>query len=131
MTCPCCSGLSYETCCKPFHLGAEPPTALQLMRSRYSAYAKENTAYIQKTTHPKSPHYNPNKEQWLQDILHFCKTTQFVKLEILGHGENWVFFKAHLVQEHKPVLLQEKSFFEKVNSHWRYTGGEVTITHPS
>jgi SEC-C motif domain protein len=132
MICPCCSGLTYEMCCQPFHLGAEPPTALQLMRSRYSAYATENALYIQKTTHPKkSPHYNPDKARWRQEIDHFCRTTQFVKLEIVDFGENWVSFKAHLIQEGKPLLLQEKSFFEKVGPHWRYTNGEVSITHPS
>ncbi|MBJ7449651.1 MAG: hypothetical protein JHC93_04750, partial [Parachlamydiales bacterium] len=51
-TCPCHSSLDYEKCCKPFHDGIPAPTALALMRSRYSAYALHLIEYIIATTHP-------------------------------------------------------------------------------
>jgi uncharacterized protein YchJ len=41
------------------------------MRSRYSAYAKGQTLYIQKTTHPQ------NKQKMQQNIDEFCRTTKF------------------------------------------------------
>ncbi len=128
MQCPCCSGLAYKLCCEPFLLGTEPPTALQLMRSRYSAYATGNVAYILKTTHPKSPHFDTNTARWRQNIAVFCRTTKFIRLEILGSGENWVSFAAHLEQNGKPIVLQEHSHFEQIKSHWRYVVGEVQTT---
>jgi len=120
--CPCCSGKSYKECCEPFHLGKEPETALQLMRSRYSAYALRRPEYIQRTTHPKSPHFVTNSRNWKKHILEFCDSTEFVRLEIFGYGDDWVHFIAHLKQEDKPVELTEKSRFERLHSNWRYVG---------
>jgi len=50
--CPCQSGDSYESCCAPFHRGGAAPTALQLMRSRYAAFVKQDAAYLLRTCHP-------------------------------------------------------------------------------
>lgn len=50
--CPCGGGV-YATCCGPFIAGvAIPPTAEQLMRSRYSAYTLRDEAYLRATWHP-------------------------------------------------------------------------------
>lgn len=51
--CPCQSGRPYAECCAPFHTQQQrPETAEQLMRSRYAAYATQNTGYIIQTTVP-------------------------------------------------------------------------------
>jgi len=45
--CPCGSGRAFSQCCEPFIKGAaKAPTALALMRSRYSAYATGAIDYI-------------------------------------------------------------------------------------
>jgi SEC-C motif-containing protein len=45
--------MTYATCCGPLHSGiASAPTALQLMRSRYSAFAVSDEAYLLATWHP-------------------------------------------------------------------------------
>jgi SEC-C motif-containing protein len=124
MICPCCLDKPYAECCKPYHDGLPAPTALTLMRSRYSAYALGNTAYIIKTTHPKSPYFEKDRKKWEKGIAEFCKTTTFVKLEILDSGENWVHFAAHLKQT-EPLVLDERSTFEKVNGKWLYLKGDV------
>lgn len=50
--CPCGGG-PFAGCCGPFLAGeAIPPTAEQLMRSRYSAYTLRNEAYLRATWHP-------------------------------------------------------------------------------
>lgn len=120
MQCPCSSGLNYSECCKPYHDGVKlPPTALALMRSRYSAYALGKSRYIIETTHPQSPYFESNQKKWEEGILQFCKTTQFLKLEIVDSGEDWVHFIAHLKQaENFP--LEEKSHFQKINGKWLY-----------
>lgn len=38
LPCPCCSGFNYGKCCHVFHKGLTPKSALDLMRSRYTAY---------------------------------------------------------------------------------------------
>lgn len=121
MECPCCSGKLYSECCKPYHDGALPPTALALMRSRYSAYALKKAGYIIQTTHPQSPYFEKDRTQWKKAILEFCHTAQFLKLEILDSGEDWVHFIAHL----GTTLLNEKSHFEKLNGKWLYLKGEI------
>lgn len=116
MECPCCSGKSYSECCKAYHDGLPAPTALALMRSRYSAYALGKADYIMQTTHPRSPYYEKNRARWKMGILEFCERMQFLKLEILAYGEDWVHFIAHLGL----TDLNEKSQFEKVDGKWLY-----------
>ncbi|KQQ95997.1 zinc-binding protein [Leifsonia sp. Leaf325] len=53
--CPCLSGESYGSCCGRFHSGdALAPTAVQLMRSRYSGYVVGDVAYLLRTWHPST-----------------------------------------------------------------------------
>ena len=43
--CPCGAGASYLTCCAPLHLGQRAAASPeQLMRSRYSAFARRDAA---------------------------------------------------------------------------------------
>ena len=53
--CPCGTGRDYEECCGRY-LGGEawPETAEALMRARYTAYARANVDFIEKSTHPKA-----------------------------------------------------------------------------
>src|SRR3712207_9153339 len=51
--CPCGTGLPYDECCGRLHDGtATAGTAEQLMRSRYSAFAVGDPAYLLATWHP-------------------------------------------------------------------------------
>ena len=53
MKCPCGSAASYEDCCEPLIKGStHAVTAEQLMRSRYSAYAMKEIAYLKASLHP-------------------------------------------------------------------------------
>ncbi len=129
--CPCGSGASYDNCCKPLHKGKAAKDALALMRSRYCAYALHLPEYIIKTTHLKNLAYSEDKKTWKQEILAFCKATQFNRLEIQDFKQQdnsaTVTFVAHLDQGGKDATFMEKSFFEKINGQWLYREGEV---HP-
>jgi SEC-C motif-containing protein len=51
--CPCGSGFEYAGCCGRLHSGsATAQTALELMRSRYSAFAVHDADYLMATWHP-------------------------------------------------------------------------------
>lgn len=126
--CLCGSGKEYKHCCKILHDGSMAQNALELMRSRYSAYAMNNAAYIIATTHPLNQQYDTNFKQWTKAISKFCGTTRFKKLEIIdfidGDTEAYVTFTAHLESGGQDVSFTEKSRFEKVGGKWLYHSGE-------
>lgn len=122
--CPCFSGKAYAVCCKPLHEGAWPENALQLMRSRFSAYALNLPTYIIATTHPSSPLYETDLPAWKRKITAFSKNTSFLNLEILSFEENemtaTVTFTAYLSQGAHDATFTEKSHFEKLSGRWLY-----------
>ncbi len=130
MLCPCRSGKPYEVCCQPFHSGKGPDTALQLMRSRFAAYALCMPDYIIHTTHPASPQFCHDTNEWAQKITEFSSLTEFKDLEILGSQESDSFatvtFVAHLFQDNKDVSFTERSYFEKVKGKWLYRNGQLS-----
>lgn len=131
--CPCCSGKTYEQCCKPFHTGLAAENAVQLMRSRFSAYVLNLPDYIIATTHPGSPHYSNNKFSWKRSISQFSKNSSFHQLEVLDHKERdtvaTVTFTAHLTQNGEDGTFTENSFFEKLNGRWYYREGTLEEGH--
>ena len=130
MLCPCCSNLSYDKCCKPFHEGKICDSALQLMRSRYSAYALDKAIYIIETTHVDNPSYNKDTQKWEEEIRRFSENTSFEKLEIINFSEDgniaYVTFRAYLKQNGKDISFTEKSLFEKADGKWLYKIGEIS-----
>ena len=52
--CPCGSGRGYGDCCEPLHAGAPAADAEALMRSRYSAYVREDADYLLRSWHPST-----------------------------------------------------------------------------
>lgn len=125
--CVCCSGNCYGECCQIFHNGTLPMHAVQLMRSRYCAYALNLPEYIMETTHRKNPSYTSNKNSWKKSIIQFSLNTIFQRLDIvdLKEEENQatVTFTAHLMQNAQDATFTEKSLFEKVNGRWLYKSG--------
>ena len=124
--CPCDSKLKYKKCCQVYHKGANPKTALLLMKSRYVAYAVGDSSYIVKTTHPNNLDYTSNLKEWKQSIEEFSKATEFLGLEVLefvdGKEESFVTFKAKLSSGD----MVEKSRFLKVDGRWLYESGEFS-----
>lgn len=127
--CPCMSGLSYQACCQPLHNGALAKNALMLMRARYVAYALGLSSYIIKTTHPASPQYSDDHEEWVKEISHFSKTFRFHRLEILSFKETekiaTVTFVAHISQNEQDATFTERSYFEKIKDRWFYKNGQL------
>ncbi len=130
MNCPCKSGKQYEVCCKPFHIGQKPDTALQLMRSRFSAYALCLPQYIMDTTHRANSQFDKDAIRWAKNISEFSSHTEFGGLDILEFKEKGaaatVTFVAHLIQNKKDASFTEKSYFEKESDKWLYVRGELS-----
>ncbi len=118
--CPCGSGKKYKKCCAPLHKGAFAKNALELMKSRYSAYAISDIRYIIKTSLDKNLDESELKE--------FSKKCDFQKLEILefidGESETFVTFKASIFCDNIDNSFCEKSRFIKKDNRWLYVDGE-------
>ena len=128
-TCPCGSLQKYKKCCKVFHDKIKlPKTALELMKSRFSAFAVLIADYIIFTTHENNSDYISDLKSWNQDIMNFSKNTRFERLEILdfieGEVESFVTFKATLFQDNTDISFIEKSRFLKVEDKWLYIDGQ-------
>ncbi|PUE63538.1 YchJ family protein [Arcobacter caeni] len=127
--CPCGSTKKYKKCCKPFHDKITfPKTALELMKSRFCAFAVLNAEYIIFTSHENNPDFINDLKSWNEDILDFSKNTSFNKLEIIdfvdGEVESFVTFKATLFQNKIDISFIEKSRFLKVEGIWKYVDGQ-------
>lgn len=119
--CPCGSGKKYKECCFKWHKIGSAPNALLLMKSRYTAYAIGNADYIVKTTHPESPHFEKNLNEWKRSVKEFGNS-EFKKLEIIefidGEKEAYVEFKAYI----DDYVMHERSRFVK-DGKWFYIDG--------
>lgn len=127
--CLCKSGKKYKKCCKIFHNNiANPKNALELMRSRYCAFALNLSEYIIKTSHKENQDYTNDILNWKKDIEEFSLYTEFKNLEILDFQEDqfesFVTFKATIFQDKEDVSFIEKSRFLKENNIWLYIDGK-------
>ncbi|MFB9909483.1 YchJ family protein [Allokutzneria oryzae] len=117
-TCPCGLDKSYEQCCGALHSGAAAAsTAEQLMRSRYSAFAVSDEAYLLRTWHPAT---RPSS-------VDFDRKQRWTGLEILGstgggvfHTEGTVEFVARYSYRGRVEQMWENSAFARVDGLWVY-----------
>jgi SEC-C motif-containing protein len=99
-----------------------PPTALDLMRSRYSAYVLGRFDYLKATWHPKTCPPELGKDpggapRWLG--LDVKKTT------LLSESRATVEFVARYRIGARGYRLHERSLFERINGRWTYREGEM------
>jgi SEC-C motif domain protein len=119
--CYCGSSLSFKNCCEPYLKNQQKaPTAVALMRSRYSAFATGAADYLVATTHLSQRKFHKKA-----DILEWSKSNHWIKLEVLATTETTVTFKAYyLDSELKAQIHSEHSTFVFENGNWYYVDGE-------
>ncbi|WP_436795010.1 YchJ family protein [Actinospongicola halichondriae] len=119
--CPCDTGKAYDACCGRFHAGRAASTAVELMRSRYSAYARKLAPYLLDTwadaTRPPTVGFDP--------------TIRWTGLEIIEQERGGLFddtgtvtFGADHEANGLPQRLLEKSRFIREDGGWRYLAAE-------
>jgi SEC-C motif-containing protein len=120
--CPCGAGKTYAACCAPLHRGtATASTALQLMRSRYSAFAVGDTAYLLATWHPatrpSSVDLDPAVE-WrrlrIRDLTGGTEDDDAGTVEFFAHY--WDSARSQYGRQH------ENSRFVREGRRWFYVG---------
>jgi SEC-C motif-containing protein len=113
--CPCGLGPALSQCCGRFHDGAPAPTAELLMRSRYSAYALGDAAYLLATwdpaTRPARLALDPAVRWEGLDVLR-CTGGGLL------HAQGTVAFRA----TYRGGVLEEDSAFRRVAGRWVYVG---------
>jgi SEC-C motif-containing protein len=119
--CFCGSAVSFQDCCQKYIDGTQKaPTALALMKSRYSAYATHQADYLWDTTHS-------SQRKWYSkaDILNWATSNEWQKLEIISFTENTVEFKAYFLDENKQNQIHhEFSTFKQEDGSWFYIHGK-------
>lgn len=117
--CPCGGGPSLAACCGPWLAGEPAPTALALMRSRYSAYVLQRADHLLATWHastrPASLDFEPGLK-WLG-------------LEVRRHAEEGdratVEFVARSKLGGRATRLHETSRFVCEQGRWLYLDGQM------
>jgi SEC-C motif domain protein len=119
--CPCGTGLSYAECCGRLHDGTvSAATAEQLMRSRYSAFAVGDPAYLLATWHPstrpRTLDLDPDLRWTGLDVL---ATTGGSLLAAEGTVE----FRASYRAGGRDGAQHENSRFVRDGGRWHYLDG--------
>ncbi|MES2575362.1 MAG: YchJ family metal-binding protein [Bacteroidota bacterium] len=121
VSCFCGSAIPFQDCCQKYIDGSEKaPTALALMKSRFSAYATHQADYLLNTTHSSERKYYSKAE-----ILNWATANDWQKLEIISSTENTVEFKAYFLDKNKVNQVHyEFSTFKQENGSWFYVDGK-------
>ncbi len=121
--CPCGSGASFGGCCGPPLRGGAASTAERLMRSRYTAFAVGDTAYLSATWHPRTR----------PDHLELDPALTWTGLEIVAteaggteEASGVVEFRAHWREGGARGELHERSRFVRLRGRWHYLDGETS-----
>jgi SEC-C motif-containing protein len=118
--CYCGSLMNYIQCCEGYIKGVKKAaTAELLMRSRYSAYVKQEAEYLVATTHPSEREYHSK-----EDVLEWARSNDWQKLEVIKSTDNTVEFKAYFLNAFgKNQIHHELSTFKFENGSWFYVDG--------
>ncbi|ENO88152.1 YchJ family protein [Thauera linaloolentis] len=122
-SCPCGSGLPFARCCAPLLAGERAAnTAEALMRSRYTAFARRDAAYLQRTWHDST---RPAALDLEED-----PAPKWIGLQILAHEHTGadrarVEFVARYRVGGRARRLHENSRFVRERGHWYYIDGDI------
>jgi SEC-C motif domain protein len=127
MSCFCGNPKGFEFCCQPIiERKRKAETALQLMQSRYSAYATLKADYLINSTHK-----NARKLHNKSEIASWAADNKWEKLEIVSSQNGsamdeigFVEFKAYFIDKQgKKQIHHEYSTFLKEEGIWYYLTG--------
>ena len=132
-TCPCGSNLAYAECCLPLIKGERTAeTAEQVMRSRYSAYARKEIEYLFTSLHPdhRSNYDEKSTRAW-------AESAQWHKLQIINtikggpeDAEGNVEFIVTYTEKGIKRDHHELSTFSKEAGTWYFVSGENVPSKP-
>lgn len=124
--CACGTEKNYSDCCEPYIKGQKPaPTAVALMRSRYTAFAVGEMDYISKTHHEST-----RKELDMDGVKSWATNSEWLGLEIRDtknglekDTEGTVEFKCKFLFNGSEQSHHELSTFKKEGKEWFFVDG--------
>ncbi len=129
-TCPCGSGRDEAACCGPILAGAPAPTALALMRSRYTAFVRGAIEHLVETHAPET-----RGQLDVAGATRWSRESRWLRLEILateaggsGDAEGTVEFIARGVTRGEPFAHHERSRFARSDGRWYYVEAVPGVT---
>ena len=131
--CPCGSGKSYAECCEQIIKGErKAATPEELMRSRYTAYAKVEVDHIIDSTHPEQRESNDRNE-----IKNWAAKSEWKGLTIIATKDDeadkdvgFVEFKADYADHGVNLEHHEVAEFRRVNGEWFFYDGIMVPKAP-
>src|SRR5262245_27306965 len=130
--CPCGSGDDERACCGPILDGVPAPTALALMRSRYTAYVRGAIDHLIQTQAVET-----RGEVDREAVARWSRDTEWRGLEIVAteaggydDSEGVVEFVAKGVTRGAPFAQRERSRFRREDGQWVYVDGK-TASEPA
>lgn len=130
--CPCGSGKELDTCCAPILAGAPAPTALALLRSRYTAFVQGNIGYLAETLAPDIRDDFDQVEA--ERVTGEAKWQGLEVRTVSGGGEDdetaSIEFMARFSLHGQQRIQHERSTFGREGGRWVCTGGEVNPKDP-
>jgi len=121
MECYCKSKKEFSECCETYLSGdKKASSALELMRSRYSAYVVGNGHYIVNTA-SKEARY----EDDIALIEEYATSVRWLGLEIVKAEKNVVEFKAYYEDNNGLHVQHERSNFIFEDGIWLYKDGKL------
>jgi len=128
--CPCGTGFPYTDCCGPLIRGANPAdTAEDLMRSRFTAFAKGLWDYLEQTRYSDGQELSAwYKTKFMHDKISWTGLDIVdVKKGNVSDEEGEVSFVAHYQENGEKKTLQEVSKFIKEEGRWFYNEYESKV----
>ena len=123
MRCPCrkkSETTSYDACCGRYHCGsADAPTADALLRSRYTAFVRQDADYLLRTWHASTRgvrvDFTPDQQWLLLRILQSKSEGDTAIIEFVARSR--IAGRSH--------VLHEVSRFVREDGCWFYVDGDL------
>ncbi|MBQ9694362.1 MAG: YchJ family protein [Kiritimatiellae bacterium] len=131
--CPCGSGKEFTACCGPIlDLAAKAETAEQLMRARYTAYAKCNIDFLYASAGAEvQAEFDPESSR------RWAEGSEWHGMQILAtekggpaDDEGVIEFIAHYSVNGTAFEHHERSLFQRVEGEWKFIDGELVKPEP-
>jgi SEC-C motif-containing protein len=103
------------------------------MRSRYSAFALREVAWLWKSLHPDHPDRARPEAEVLRELRAFTQSHQYPGLVVMDrrppdeHGVAQVLFFAKVFERGKERSFVERSDFRHDGTGWRYVSGVLRL----
>ena len=123
LPCPCQSGLPFTHCCAPILAGERlPDSAEALMRSRYTAFARGDEAWLRASWHPSTRPASLALDEapapkWIGLAIRQRRAT--------GPDQAIVEFVARYRVGGRAHRLHETSRFVREDGRWYYVDGDL------